>query len=200
MRQLIDDLTAAHLPAGRLSLEITEQASVISLARAIDMIQRRAPWKCHFALDDFGTGAHSPTYLNSLPFARLKIDGSFVRDILSNPRSEAAVRGIVELAPGVRIETVAEYVETEAIAAKLRNLGADYAQGYAFGRPEPLDAILKSLAQGESQRMHRMYLQIEHGPGRSLPLPVVDPVPWRAQSAPIVLTLDLPKCAIRGCR
>jgi EAL domain-containing protein (putative c-di-GMP-specific phosphodiesterase class I) len=124
------------------------------------MIQRLTPWKCRFALDDFGTGANSLSSLNALPFARVKIDGSFVRDILTNPRSEATVRGVVELARGLRLETVAEYVETEAIATTLRRLGVDYAQGYAFGRPEPLDDILRSLADEESQRLHRLYLEM----------------------------------------
>ncbi len=159
-RQLIDDLKSADLPPGCLSLEITEQAAVKSLARANEMIQRLAPWKCRFALDDFGTGSNSLTYLNALPFARVKIDGSFVRDILSNPRSEATVRGIVELARGMSIETVAEYVETEAIVAALRRLGVDYAQGYAFGKPEPLEGILKSLEEDESRRLHRLYLEM----------------------------------------
>ena len=160
LRQLIEDLTAAHLPPGSLSLEITEQAAVKSLAQANDMIRRLEPWRCRFALDDFGTGANSLTYLNSLPFSRVKIDGSFVRDLTTNPRSEATVRGIIELARGHRLETVAEYVETEAVAAVLRKLGVDYAQGYAFGKPEPLDAVLKSLAQDESQRLRRLYLEM----------------------------------------
>ena len=160
LRQLIEDLTEANLPPGGLSLEITEQAAVKSLAQATDMIRRLAPWRCRFALDDFGTGANSLTYLNSLPFSRVKIDGSFVRDMLTNPRSEATVRGIIELARGHGLETVAEYVETEAVAAALRKLGVDYAQGYAFGKPEPLEDILKSLAQDESRRLRRLYLEL----------------------------------------
>ena len=160
LRQLIEDLTEANLPPGGLSLEITEQAAVTSLAQATEMIRRLTPWRCRFALDDFGTGANSLTYLNSLPFSRVKIDGSFVRDMLTNPRSEATVRGIIELARGHGLETVAEYVETEAVAAALRKLGVDYAQGYAFGKPEPLEDILKSLAQDESRRLRRLYLEL----------------------------------------
>ena len=130
-----------------------------SLARANEMIRRLAPWECCFALDDSGTGANCLTYLNSLPCARVKIHGCVVRDILTNPRSEATVRGIVERVRALRIETGAESLATEAIAAKLRNLGVDCAPGYAFARAELLDAILKSLAQDESERMHRRYLQ-----------------------------------------
>ena len=159
-RQLVNDLRTANLPSGCLALEITEQAAVASLGRANEMIRQLAPWGCKFALDDFGTGSNSLTYLNALPIARVKIDGSFVRDIVTNPRSQATVRGIVELARGFSIDTVAEFVETEAIAEAVRALGVDYAQGYAFGRPEPLDAVLESLAHDESQRLHRLFLEM----------------------------------------
>lgn len=160
LRQLMEQLRVANLPAGSLTLEITEQAAVTDLARANEMIQRLKPWGCQFALDDFGTGANSLTYLNTLPVARVKIDGSFVRDIVSNPRSQATVRGIVELARGFSINTVAEYVENDAIAHAVRELGVDYAQGYAFGKPEPLESILKDLTQDESRRLHRVFLEM----------------------------------------
>lgn len=159
VRQLSAQLEAAHLPAGCLTLELTEQAAVSSLARANDMIQTLRRWGCQFALDDFGTGANSLTYLKTLNVGRVKIDGSFVKDILTNSRSRATVCGIVELARGFSIDTVAEYVENEAIAAAVRELGVDYAQGYAFGKPEPFDAILNELARDESRRMHRLFLE-----------------------------------------
>lgn len=159
-RQLAEGLKAANLPAGSLTLEITEQAAVKSLVRANEMIRQLAPWGCRFALDDFGTGSNSLTYLKALPIARVKIDGSFVRDIVTNTRSQATVRGIVELARGFSIDTVAEFVENEAIAGKVRALGVDYAQGYAFGRPEPLEAVLDSLAHDESRRLHRLFLEL----------------------------------------
>lgn len=157
-RQLGEELRAAHLPAGTITFEITEQAAVRSLARAEEMIRRLSPWSCRFALDDFGTGANSLTYLNALPISRVKIDGSFVRDILTNPRSQATVRGIVELARGFRIDTVAEFVESEAIAERLTDLGVDYAQGYAFGRPEPFDAVLEALQREDSQRLPKLLI------------------------------------------
>ena len=152
-RQLGEELRAAQLPPGIITFEITEQAAVSSLARAEEMIRRLAQWNCRFALDDFGTGANSLTYLNALPIGRVKIDGSFVRDILTNPRSQATVRGIVELARGFSIDTVAEFVENRAIAERVGELGVDYAQGYAFGRPEPLEEVLEKLKQEDSQRL-----------------------------------------------
>jgi EAL domain-containing protein (putative c-di-GMP-specific phosphodiesterase class I) len=110
-------------------------------------------------MDDFGTGANSLTYLKALQVYRVKIDGSFVRDIQSDRNSKATVSGIVELAKGLGIETVAEYVENDEIAHEVRRLGVDYAQGYAFGKPAPLDEVLESLAQDESNRLHKLFLE-----------------------------------------
>ena len=158
-RELGEALRAAHLPAGCITFEITEQAAVSSLARADEMIRRLAPLNCRFALDDFGTGSNSLAYLNALPIARVKIDGTFVQDILSNPRSQATVRGIVELARGFSIDTVAEFVESHAIAKRVRELGVDYAQGYAFGTPEPLETVLAGLYREESRHSPRRLLE-----------------------------------------
>lgn len=158
-RQLGEALRAAQLPAGCLTFEITEQAAVSSLARAEEMIRRLSRWNCRFALDDFGTGSNSLAYLNALPIARVKIDGTFVHDILTNPRSQATVRGIVELARGFSIDTVAEFVETRAIADRVRELGVDYAQGFAFGKPEPLEGMLAGLSSAGSQPAVRQVLE-----------------------------------------
>jgi EAL domain-containing protein (putative c-di-GMP-specific phosphodiesterase class I) len=69
------------------------------------------------------------------------------------------VRAIVELARGPGIETVAEYVESDEIAAEIRRLGVDYAQGYTYGKPEPLTEFLQSLTDDESRRLHRLFLE-----------------------------------------
>jgi len=155
-----DQLKAADLPHGSVTVEITEQAAVTNLARANDMIHRLNTMGCRLALDDFGTGANSLTNLKSLDIARVKIDGSFVRDILTNTRSQVTVRAIVELAKGFAIDTVAEFVETQAIADAVRKLGVDYAQGYAFGKPEPLKDALEALSRDESRRLHTMFLEM----------------------------------------
>jgi EAL domain-containing protein (putative c-di-GMP-specific phosphodiesterase class I) len=84
--------------------------------------------RCRCALDDFGTGANSLKNLTNLPVDRVKIDGSFVSDILMNPQSTAIVRTIVTLARDLGINTVAEYAETEQIIQRLRELGVEYAQ------------------------------------------------------------------------
>jgi diguanylate cyclase (GGDEF)-like protein len=157
--QLVQHIKAARLPADCITIEITEQSAVINLARANELIHDLKAVGCQIALDDFGTGANSLTVLKNLQISRVKIDGSFVRDVLSNRNSHSTVRAIVELAGGMSIDTVAEYVENRAIADEVRTLGVDYAQGYAFGKPEPLAGILTTLNDEESQRLHRLFLE-----------------------------------------
>ncbi len=160
IRRFTDQLKAADLPSGSVTVEITEQAVVTNLVRANDMIRQLKTTGCRLALDDFGTGANSLTSLKSLDIARVKIDGSFVRDILTNKRSQVTVRAIVELAKGFAIDTVAEYVENQAIAEAVRKLGVDYAQGYAFGKPEPLKDALEAMSHEESRRLHKLFLEM----------------------------------------
>jgi diguanylate cyclase (GGDEF)-like protein len=154
-----DQLQAANLPRGSIIVEITEQAAVTNLARANDMVKRLNAMGCRLALDDFGTGTNSLTNLKSLDVARVKIDGSFVRDILTNQRSRATVRAVVELARGFGIDTVAEFVETKGVANAVRELGVDYAQGYAFSIPEPLRDVLERLNQDESRLLHGLAME-----------------------------------------
>jgi diguanylate cyclase (GGDEF)-like protein len=159
IQQFTQLLREASLPRHCVSVELTEQAAITNLASAQQMVARLGSLGCRFALDDFGTGANSLTYLKALQVSRVKIDGSFVRDILTDRNSLATVKAIVELAKGLSIETVAEYVENDEIAREVRRLGVDYAQGYAFGRPEPLAEILETLANDESRRLHKLYLE-----------------------------------------
>jgi diguanylate cyclase (GGDEF)-like protein len=160
IQQFTQLLKEANLPLHSISVELTEQAAVTNLASAQQMVARLGAAGCRFALDDFGTGANSLTYLKALQVGRVKIDGSFVRDILTDRNSVATVKAIVELAKGLGMETVAEYVENHEIARKVSRLGVDYAQGYAFGKPEPLTEILESLALDESKRLHKLFLEL----------------------------------------
>jgi EAL domain-containing protein (putative c-di-GMP-specific phosphodiesterase class I) len=152
-------LKDANLPRGCVSVELTEQAAITNLTRAKEMVSRVRALGCELALDDFGTGANSLTYLKALQVSRVKIDGSFVRDIVSDRNSQATVRAIVELAKGLGIQTVAEYVENDVIAREVGLLGVDYAQGYGVGKPEPLSDLLDVLTRDESQRLHRLFLE-----------------------------------------
>jgi EAL domain-containing protein (putative c-di-GMP-specific phosphodiesterase class I) len=158
IQQLTQALTGANLPKTCVSLELTEQAAISNITRAGEIVKQLGAAGCRFALDDFGTGSNSLSVLKALQIYRVKIDGSFVRDLLTNRNSQATVRAVVELAKGMGMETVAEYVESMDLAQELTRLGVDYAQGYAFGRPEPLSEVLTHLATDESQRLHRLFL------------------------------------------
>jgi diguanylate cyclase (GGDEF)-like protein len=142
---LIDALEASGLDPALFTFELTETAAVQNLGRAETLMRRLRKLGSRIALDDFGTGLSSLSYLRSLPVDVLKIDGSFVRDILRDPRSESMVAAIAQLARSMSIETVAEYVESEEIRSRLVTLGIDYGQGYAIRRPVPLIELLMEL-------------------------------------------------------
>ena len=125
--------------------ELTESAAVANIAQAEKVMQRLRALGCQVALDDFGTGLSSLAYLRQLPVDMLKIDGSFVRDILRDPRAESMVQAIAHLARAMNLVTVAEYVETDEIRIRVAALGVDYGQGFAIARPSPLEALIVEL-------------------------------------------------------
>jgi diguanylate cyclase (GGDEF)-like protein len=134
------------IPADLICFELTETAAVGDLERADAFMQRLRALGCQFALDDFGTGASSLAYLKSLPVSVLKIDGTFVRDVLTNPRSDSMVKAIAQLARTMGMTTVAEYVETDELRVRMANLGVDYGQGFAIGKPLALPDVLQDLS------------------------------------------------------
>jgi diguanylate cyclase (GGDEF)-like protein len=143
-------LQTSGVPPESIGFELTETAAVSNLARADRVMQRIRSLGCTFALDDFGTGLSSLAYLQSLPVSTLKIDGSFVRDAATNPRTESMVRAIAQLAHTMGMETVAEFVETDELRLRMAALGVDFGQGYAIGRPVPLMEVLGDLALYEA--------------------------------------------------
>ncbi len=120
-------------PPARLCFEITETAAIANLTQATHFITEMKKTGCRFALDDFGSGLSSFTYLKHLPVDYLKIDGSFVREVMKDPIDGAIVAAINQVAHAMGIQTIAEYAESEAIVGKLRELRVDYAQGSALG-------------------------------------------------------------------
>lgn len=138
---LLEQMAAMSVDGRWLSFEITETAAAADLARPQDLIRRLKSRGCHFALDDFGTGVNSLAYLKALDVDTIKLDGSYVRDMTENRRSEALVKAVAALADSMGIVTVAEYVETGAIRDHLRALGIAHGQGFALGRPEPLETL-----------------------------------------------------------
>jgi len=135
------------VPAGLLTFEFTETAAVRNLGATKRFIERMRELGANIALDDFGTGLSSLMHLKELAVQQIKIDGSFIRDILSNERSDALVRALVLIAEQLGLDTVAEYVETEALAMHLRARGVRFAQGFLYGRPRPLSAALADLLE-----------------------------------------------------
>ncbi|BDX18023.1 MULTISPECIES: ammonium transporter [Halopseudomonas] len=129
------------VPAQLICFEITETSAIANLNKAIVFMQRLKDIGCQFALDDFGSGLSSFAYLKSLPVDFLKIDGVFVKDIVADPIARAMVASINTIGHEMGLQTVAEFVETEAILDQLRELGVDYAQGYFLGHPQPLSEL-----------------------------------------------------------
>ncbi|HEY4213410.1 MAG TPA: EAL domain-containing protein [Steroidobacteraceae bacterium] len=142
---LLDQVRSSGIDPGVFCFELTENAAVSCMARAESLLRRLRELGCSVALDDFGTGLSSLSYLRQLPVTMLKIDGSFIREILKDPRTESMVRAIAQLARSMSIATVAEYVETDEIRTRLLSLGIDYAQGFAVGRPGALSDLLEEL-------------------------------------------------------
>lgn len=122
---------------GSLIFEITETAAVQDLNKAIRFLGDLQQLGCRFALDDFGVGFNSFLYLRELAVDYIKIDGSFIRRLHENTNDRLFVKAIVEVARGLGIKTIAEFVENNEILEILRELGVDYAQGYAIGKPAP---------------------------------------------------------------
>lgn len=133
------------LHPGSLCFELTESAAIGNLSRAEPLMRRLRHLGCHIALDDFGTGLSSLSYLRTLPVDLLKIDGSFVRDVLKDSRAESMVQAIAQLARSMSLTTVAEYVETDELLSRITALGVDYGQGFAIGRPLPLQEVVAEL-------------------------------------------------------
>ena len=135
------ELLKYQLPASKICFEITETAAVANLSDATGFIRTLKKLGCLFALDDFGSGLSSFAYLKSLQVDILKIDGTFVREIVSDPVDKAMVRSINEIGKVLGKRTTAEFVENDAILDLLREIGVDRAQGYGISRPVPLQSL-----------------------------------------------------------
>ena len=125
------------VPPGRLELEVLETAALEGVAQISQLIEECRDLGVHFSLDDFGTGYSSLTYLKRLPVSVLKIDQSFVRDMLLDSEDLAIVEGVIGLAAAFRRTVIAEGVETAEHGELLLRLGCDLAQGYGIARPMP---------------------------------------------------------------
>jgi PAS domain S-box-containing protein len=137
--EILEVLAAAPLRAReRLVIEITETAAVEHQEAAREFAAAITALGCRLALDDFGTGFGSFTYLRALPLSYLKIDRTFVRDLVTRPDDRRVVQSIIGIAQQFGLMTIAEGVEDAATLDLLRELGADHAQGFHLGRPGDL--------------------------------------------------------------
>ena len=128
---------AGIAPSG-LKLELTESAVLADVDTAVESLRRLRQLGVSFSLDDFGTGYSSLSYLKRLPFDQIKIDQSFVRDVVGDANDAAIVRTIIAMSHSLGIEVIAEGVETDAQLEFLRRYGCSRFQGYLFGRPQPV--------------------------------------------------------------
>jgi diguanylate cyclase (GGDEF)-like protein len=125
-----------------ISFEITETAAISSIDAAKSLMHQLKKLGCQFSLADFGSGLSSFAYLKNLPVNILKIDGSFVRNIADDPIDYAMVKSIHEIGKIMGIKTIAEFVESDAIIDKLKEIGVDYAQGYAIEKPSSVAVVI----------------------------------------------------------
>jgi PAS domain S-box-containing protein len=148
---LLRGLNENDVDPALLVCEITETAIAEDAAGAEAYVQELSKLGCEIALDDFGTGYGGFTYLKRLPVAHIKIDIQFIRDLVESPQNQHVVKAIVNLAQGFERKTIAEGVETLATLDLLEEYGVDYAQGFAIGRPAPINTDTPDHAAPSSQ-------------------------------------------------
>jgi diguanylate cyclase (GGDEF)-like protein/PAS domain S-box-containing protein len=136
-----DVLEASPVPAEKICFDINESAAIANLTDATRFMTTLNELGCRFALDDFGSGHSSFAYLKSLPVDYLKIDGVYVKGIADNPLDLAIVRSINDIGQVMEKHIIAEYVESEQVAEKLREIGIDFYQGYLVSEPMPLENL-----------------------------------------------------------
>jgi diguanylate cyclase (GGDEF)-like protein/PAS domain S-box-containing protein len=136
------------VPAQRICFEVTETMAIANLSVAVKLMTALKELGCTLALDDFGSGMSSFSYLKQLPVDVVKIDGSFVRNLLADPVDRAMVEAVNNIAHQMGLTTLAEYAETPEVVAELKRLGVDQVQGYAVARPQSFTEMLASQRDG----------------------------------------------------
>ena len=147
-----DILEETGLQPQLLELELTESMMMSDVEAAAAILRDLKAIGVHLSIDDFGTGYSSLSYLKRFPIDLLKIDQSFVRDITLDPDDATIVLSIISLAHSLRLEVIAEGVETEAQLAYLHKHGCDYMQGYYFSRPLPAEGFLQRFSASTAER------------------------------------------------
>jgi Amt family ammonium transporter len=142
-----------EIQARRICFEIAEASAIANLTKTANLIEELKAEGFKFAVDDFGGSLSSFNYLKNLPVDYLKIDGSFVRDMVDSKIDQAMVAAINQLGHVMGIETIAEFVENDDIIKQVQLVGVDFAQGYGISRPKPLsDKTLQEMLKPTSFR------------------------------------------------
>jgi diguanylate cyclase (GGDEF)-like protein len=155
VREIVEVLDRTGLPPNLLQLEITESSTLIGIQRAAATMRQLKSIGIGISMDDFGRGYSCLSYLPKLPFDSLKIDCSFVSELMVSPETRALVQAILTLAHNLRMKVVVEGIETQEQLDLIREMGGDEAQGYLLGRPVPDPA--------ESLRRQRSSIEDIHG-------------------------------------
>jgi EAL domain-containing protein (putative c-di-GMP-specific phosphodiesterase class I) len=145
---LVDLIETAGIGPDCLCFEITETAAISNLKHAAQFISKLKDIGCRFALDDFGSGLSSFAYLKNLDVDYLKIDGSFVKDMLRDDTDAAMVEAINQIGHILGLKTVAEYVEDMDILERVKAIGINYAQGYGMHEPEIFEGRINNPDSG----------------------------------------------------
>ncbi|MGJ8692607.1 MAG: EAL domain-containing protein, partial [Thalassotalea sp.] len=138
---IAEKLDFYQVPATNVVFELTESASLSNITGTQRLVTKLNELGCRFSIDDFGTGFSTFAYLKQIPAGSVKIDGSFVQDMVNNPTDEVLVKAINDTAHALGKTTVAEFVEDKVTLDRLAELGVDYAQGYYIGRPVDISVI-----------------------------------------------------------
>ncbi|KFN44867.1 putative bifunctional diguanylate cyclase/phosphodiesterase [Arenimonas oryziterrae] len=145
VEQVLGALNLWEVPPESVVLEVTENAIMEDPVLSARVLERLRDKGLRIAIDDFGAGYASFSYLKQFPASELKIDRSFVKDMLVDPRAAQLVRAMIDLAHHLKIDAVAEGVEDKETADRLIGMGCDFGQGWYFGRPQPADTFIASL-------------------------------------------------------
>ena len=145
-------LKETRLRPERLELEVTETVLIAEMERALAILNTLRQMRVRIALDDFGTAYSSLSYLRKLPFDKIKIGRSFVRDLTTHSEIQAIVGALIGLAGDLGVGVTAEGVETQEQLLHLRASGCEEAQGFAISKPQSAAAITALIAQSQARR------------------------------------------------
>ena len=137
-----DAFDISPVPAEKFCFDISESTAIANLTDATRLMTTLGKLGCRFALDDFGSGHSSFAYLKTLPVDYLKIDGVYVKGIADDPLAFAIVRSINDIGQVMNKRTIAEFVESEQVAEKVREIGIDFYQGYFIAKPKPIEELV----------------------------------------------------------